>query len=97
MSINANFCAFAVIAATASRHTVIIFFISILSKQLFDVRKTFRFILPIFNISKTLELLTEDEVELTATLCTEDLIETVGPVDTHQTDHREEDTYTNTC
>ena len=26
-----------------------------------------------------------------------DIVETVGPVDTHQTNHREEDTYAETC
>ena len=41
-----------------------------------------------------LELLTEDEVEVAATLGTEYLVETIGPVDTHQAHHRQVDAYT---
>ena len=54
-----------------------------------------------FNLS---ELLSENEVELaSATLhgailiAGADLVETVGPVNTHQTHHRQEDTDTDTC
>ena len=46
-----------------------------------------------------LELLSENEVELTATLggaCI-GTVETVSPVDTHQTDHRQEDAHADTC
>jgi len=48
----------------------------------------------------SLELLSEDEVEVASTtllgtaLIGEHLVETVSPVDTHQSDHRQEDTYT---
>ena len=47
---------------------------------------------------KQLEFLTQYEVEMTATgtAATEYLVETVGPVDTHHTNHREEDTDTDT-
>ena len=41
-----------------------------------------------------LELLTEDEVEVAATLGAEYLVETVSPVDTHHTDHRQIDAHT---
>ena len=45
-----------------------------------------------------LELLSEDKVELTAALAAVVvLVEAVSPVDTHQTDHRQIDTYTDTC
>ncbi len=43
-----------------------------------------------------LEFLTEDEVEVRASALTEHGIETVGPVDTHHTHHRKEDTNTGT-
>ena len=40
-------------------------------------------------------------MELTATLAVRsvviDLIETIGPIETHQTYHREEDAHTDTC
>src|SRR5574344_542925 len=46
-----------------------------------------------------LELLSEDEVELTSavTLRTVDVVKSVCPVKTHQTDHREEEAYTEPC
>ena len=46
-----------------------------------------------------LELLSEDEVELASTLLLskEVLVETVGPIDTHQSYHRQEDANTDTC
>ena len=47
---------------------------------------------------KQLEFLTQYEVEMTTTgtAATEYFIETVSPVDTHHTNHRKEDTYTDT-
>ena len=47
---------------------------------------------------KQLEFLTQYEVEMTTTgtAATEYFIETVSPVDTHHTNHRQEDTYTDT-
>ena len=45
-----------------------------------------------------LELLSEDKVELASALtAVVVLVETVSPVDTHQADHRQLDTYTATC
>ena len=46
-----------------------------------------------------LELLSEDEVELAAALgrVAVGAVETVSPVDTHQTNHRQEDAHTETC
>ena len=43
-----------------------------------------------------LELLSKDKVYLTATSFVEYFIETIRPVDTHHTDHREEDADTDT-
>ena len=54
----------------------------------------------ISHLSFVLELLTEDKVELASTLLilasVPNLVETISPVDTHQTDHWQEDTYTDT-
>ena len=46
-----------------------------------------------------LELLSQDEVELAAAVAcgAEDLVEAVSPVDTHHTDHRQEDSDTHSC
>ena len=50
-----------------------------------------------------LELLSEDEVEIAATtrartgLVGVDIVESIGPVDTHQSHHGEEDADTETC
>ena len=41
--------------------------------------------------SMCLEFLSEDEVEVRSALGSVDLVETVGPVDTHHADHREVD------
>ena len=43
-----------------------------------------------------LELLSEDEVEVTAALLAEYLVEAIRPVDTHHADHRQKDTHTRT-
>ena len=52
------------------------------------------------SMFKVLEFLTQDEVELTSTLLilatVPYLVETVSPVNTHQTHHWQEDTYTDT-
>ncbi len=50
----------------------------------------------------SLEFLSEHKVEVTATallgtiLVGIDIVETIGPIDTHQADHRQEQTYTDT-
>ena len=44
------------------------------------------------NPSTKLKLLSKDEVELAAALCTKYLVEAVSPVDTHHTHHWEVDT-----
>ena len=44
-----------------------------------------------------LEFLSEYEVEVRATLFAVYFVETVSPVDTHHTYHREEDADTDTC
>ena len=44
-----------------------------------------------------LEFLTEYEVEVRAALLSIYFVETVGPVDTHHTYHREEDAHTHAC
>ena len=53
-----------------------------------------------FTLHFKLELLSQDEVELTSTLLilasVPYLVETISPVDTHQAHHRQEDTYTHT-
>jgi hypothetical protein len=41
-----------------------------------------------------LELLTQDEVELASALCSVNLVESVSPVDTHHTNHWQEDAHT---
>ena len=43
-----------------------------------------------------LKFLTQDEVEVASTAFALYLVETVGPVDTHQTNHRQEDAHTHT-
>ena len=55
----------------------------------------------VYNSGTMLEFLTNDEVELRTTgalacVTTDGLLETVGPVNTHQTNHGQEDTYTDT-
>ena len=45
----------------------------------------------------TLEFLSQHEVEIAATLLAEDLVETITPVNTHHTDHGQEDACTDTC
>ena len=42
---------------------------------------------------KGLELLSENEVEMAAAAAPEHLVESVAPVDAHQSDHRQEDAY----
>ena len=44
-----------------------------------------------------LEFLAEYEVEVAATTIAIHFVETVGPVDTHHTNHRQEYTQTGTC
>ena len=50
------------------------------------------------NVKRGLELLSEDEVELAATvaLTAKDFVETVSPVDTQQAHHRQHDAHTYT-
>ena len=51
------------------------------------------------NSGLTLELLSEDEVELAAAVCltAEDAVETVSPVDTEQSNHRQHYAYAYAC
>ena len=53
----------------------------------------------LLNTQHCLELLSEDEVEVAAAtgVIGAGTVETVSPVDTHQTDHRQEDTHTQAC
>jgi hypothetical protein len=60
-----------------------------------DNRECISFILTQINFVKS-ELLSNDEVELASAVgpASPDRVETVGPVDTHQSNHGEEDTCT---
>ena len=46
---------------------------------------------------KRLKLLSKGKVELASARHSIHLIKTIGPVDTHETNHWEEDTHTHTC
>ena len=45
----------------------------------------------------TLEFLSQHEVEIAATLLTEDLVEAITPVNAHHTNHGQEDAGTHAC
>ena len=89
MSSRANFWAFAATAVIATTIINNIFFISVffICNRLYDSS--------FFTLH--LELLSKYEMELASALYSIYLVETVCPVYTHQTNHREEDADTYTC
>ena len=60
-----------------------------------DSRNHKKFILSAF-MRCGLEFLTEHEVEVAATLGAKHLVEAIAPVDTHHTQHRNEDAHNHT-
>ena len=94
MSTSANFCA--CIGKTDSATTIINKNFFIIVSYYVNTSSLMRKLENGLKVS--LELLSEDKVEVAATFLTTYVgtVETVGPIDTHQTHHRQENTHTKT-